>query len=522
MSTEDDLQKIRDLELKTFDLGEQAGGMQLIIAAKAISSTEYYAITLGNKSLINNNNLEDSIPQESFNDVEKKFCSRLYWYILSLNANKFKEKGISVNDFIPDSYDTEKDVDKDMNDLKMRFFKLNFIDDQLNAIEYIKFEGMCEVAKIVTDNKFIEQVKKDVCITENKTVRDDEILSDEEVEELLNCFSENTYKNNENSSSYSEKTIEEMLNYSLSENNEKKSEKVKYYDFKRPDKLSYEDREINVQFGIILTDNLAKELKKQFCNYISNIHTDLFTVDELMYEEFYRSMPNHAAITSFKWNKKDALFEIDPNANCALLKNFIQVDENDFRNREMTESEIKLYKKNIESCVLKALIRSCKKNKAYNNNSIKRSIFKKKEFINYYPKFLDSHRYKGYGSGCLFTIELSFNTSTDFIQSTLNLFLEWKLAKQIADNITGKKKKRKKIFTNNQIDKKECFIEAKLGNTSMFLSDVKEINKGSIIDLDQSAFEPITIYVDGKEFAKGEVVVRDKNNNFSLRVTELL
>ena len=78
MSTEDDLQKIRDLELKTFDLGEQAGGMQLIIAAKAISSTEYYAITLGNKSLINNNNHEDSIPQESFNDVEKKFCSQLY------------------------------------------------------------------------------------------------------------------------------------------------------------------------------------------------------------------------------------------------------------------------------------------------------------------------------------------------------------------------------------------------------------------------------------------------------------
>ena len=109
MSTEDDLQKIRDLELKTFDLGEQAGGMQLIIAAKAISSTEYYAITLGNKSLINNNHV-DSIPQESFNDVEKKFCSQLYWYILSLNANKFKEKGISVNDFISNSYDTEKDV----------------------------------------------------------------------------------------------------------------------------------------------------------------------------------------------------------------------------------------------------------------------------------------------------------------------------------------------------------------------------------------------------------------------------
>ena len=51
---------------------------------------------------------------------------------------------------------------------------------------------------------------------------------------------------------------------------------------------------------------------------------------------------------------------------------------------------------------------------------------------------------------------------------------------------------------------------------------LKDINKGTIIDLDKNAFEPITIYVDGKEFAKGEVVVRRKNNNFSLRVTELL
>ena len=83
MSTEDDLQKTRDLELKCFDLGEKGGGMQLIIASKAISSTEYYVITLGNKSLINNNHV-DSIPQYSLNDVEKKICSQLYWYILYL------------------------------------------------------------------------------------------------------------------------------------------------------------------------------------------------------------------------------------------------------------------------------------------------------------------------------------------------------------------------------------------------------------------------------------------------------
>ena len=272
----------KDLELKSFDLGEKGGGMQLIIASKAISSTEYYVITLGNKSLINNNHV-DSIPQYSLNDVEKKFCSQLYWYILSLNANKFKEKGISVNDFIPNSYDTEKDVDNDIKDLKMRFFKLNFIDNQLNPVEYITFEGMCEVAKIITDNKFIEQLKKDVCVTENKTVYDNEILSDEEVEKLLNCFSENTYKNNENSSSYSEKSIEEMLNYSLSEKNEEKNEKIKYYDFKRPERLSDDDLEGNTTFGIILAENLVKEFKKNFLimleifilNYLSSMNSHL-------------------------------------------------------------------------------------------------------------------------------------------------------------------------------------------------------------------------------------------------------
>lgn len=521
MSTEDDLQKTRDLELKSFDLGEKGGGMQLIIAAKAINSTEYYVITLGNKSLINNNHV-DSIPQYSLNDVEKKFCSQLYWYILSLNANKFKEKGISVNDFIPNSYDTEKDVDNDIKDLKMRFFKLNFIDNQLNPVEYITFEGMCEVAKIITDNKFIEQLKKDVCVTENKTVYDNEILSDEEVEKLLNCFSENTYKNNENSSSYSEKSIEEMLNYSLSEKNEEKNEKIKYYDFKRPERLSDDDLDGNRTFGIILAENLVKEFKKKFSNHVRNLHTELLIVDEFSFEEFYRSMPNYAPITSSKWNKNYMLFEIDPDAKCALLKNLTQFDENDFKNREMTESEIKLYKKNIESCIFKALIRSCKKNMAYNDNSIKRPIFTKKEFTNYCYKLLDYYKFKNNNTGCFFTIELSFNTDTEFIQSNINLLLDWKIAKQIADNIAGKKKKQKKFFTNNQTDEKKCFVEAKLGNTTMSLSDVKDINKGTIIDLDKNAFEPITIYVDGKEFAKGEVVVRSKNNNFSLRVTELL
>lgn len=122
----------KDLELKGFDLGEQGGGMQLIIAAKTISPTEFYVATLGN-SLPQKQNLpsDEIMTDEEIEELLKECESKKT--IDDFNLFKNNEKNDS----------TEK------KDIKIRFFKLSFIEDELNAEEYITWEGIVNVAKFM-------------------------------------------------------------------------------------------------------------------------------------------------------------------------------------------------------------------------------------------------------------------------------------------------------------------------------------------------------------------------------------
>lgn len=122
----------KDLELKGFDLGEQGGGMQLIIAAKTISPTEFYVTALGNPPCKKQNLLSDEImTDEEIEELLKECESKKT--IDELNLFKNNEKNDS----------TEK------NDIKIRFFKLSFIEDELMAEEYITWEGIVNVAKFM-------------------------------------------------------------------------------------------------------------------------------------------------------------------------------------------------------------------------------------------------------------------------------------------------------------------------------------------------------------------------------------
>ena len=127
----------KDLELKGFDLGEQGGGMQLIIAAKTISPTEFYVATVGNSLPKIQNSPKQDLPSDEImtdEEIEEllKECESKKT-IDDLNLFKNNEKNDS----------TEK------KDIKIRFFKLSFIEDELNAEEYITWEGIVNVAKFM-------------------------------------------------------------------------------------------------------------------------------------------------------------------------------------------------------------------------------------------------------------------------------------------------------------------------------------------------------------------------------------
>jgi flagellar motor switch protein FliN len=63
-------------------------------------------------------------------------------------------------------------------------------------------------------------------------------------------------------------------------------------------------------------------------------------------------------------------------------------------------------------------------------------------------------------------------------------------------------------------------VTVELGKTHIPIKQILEYGQGSLITLDKLAGEPIDLLVNGKYFAKGEVVVIDEN--FGVRITSIL
>ena len=63
-------------------------------------------------------------------------------------------------------------------------------------------------------------------------------------------------------------------------------------------------------------------------------------------------------------------------------------------------------------------------------------------------------------------------------------------------------------------------VSIELGRTSMSVQDILRLGRGSVIQLERLAGEPIDIYVGDRRFAEGEVVVLGEH--FGVRVTRVL
>ena len=63
-------------------------------------------------------------------------------------------------------------------------------------------------------------------------------------------------------------------------------------------------------------------------------------------------------------------------------------------------------------------------------------------------------------------------------------------------------------------------LSVELGKTDLSIKDVLELTRGSVIELDRVAGEPVDLMANGKLIAKGEVVVIE--DNFGLRITSII
>jgi flagellar motor switch protein FliN/FliY len=63
-------------------------------------------------------------------------------------------------------------------------------------------------------------------------------------------------------------------------------------------------------------------------------------------------------------------------------------------------------------------------------------------------------------------------------------------------------------------------ISVELGRKEMRFNDILQLSKGSLVELNKVADEPVDIYVNQSKVAEGEVVVVD--DHFGVRITRLL
>jgi flagellar motor switch protein FliN len=63
-------------------------------------------------------------------------------------------------------------------------------------------------------------------------------------------------------------------------------------------------------------------------------------------------------------------------------------------------------------------------------------------------------------------------------------------------------------------------VAIELGRTNLQIRDILDLRRGSVVEFEKLASEPVDVIVNGKKMAEGEVVVIEKH--FGIRITNLL
>jgi len=148
-----------------------------------------------------------------------------------------------------------------------------------------------------------------------------EILSQDEIDALLNAISSGEVNEEEYASTTEQK-------------------KVKIYDFKRPDKFSKDQirtlQMMHETFARLATTGLSAQLRA-----LVGVH--VASVDQLTYEEFIRSIPNPTTLAVINMDplKGSAILEMDPSISFTIIDRlFGGKGETTKINRELSDIEM--------------------------------------------------------------------------------------------------------------------------------------------------------------------------------------
>jgi flagellar motor switch protein FliM len=126
-----------------------------------------------------------------------------------------------------------------------------------------------------------------------------EVLSQSEIDSLLDALSSGTLK------------VEEVIS-------DEKKKKIKPYDFRRPNKFSKDQ----LRTLVMIHENLARLMTTSLSTYLrSNARVEVLSIDQLTYEEFTKSLPNPTVMSLIALKPLDGtiIMEFSPQLALAIF-----------------------------------------------------------------------------------------------------------------------------------------------------------------------------------------------------------
>ncbi len=115
------------------------------------------------------------------------------------------------------------------------------------------------------------------------------------------------------------------------------------------------------------------------------------------------------------------------------------------------------------------------------------------------------------------------NAGMDALQESINAVLSGEAGAAIDTPAEQSEEKAAPVTGNSAINMLmdvNLQFTVELGRTQMPIKHVLELQKGSVVELDRVAGEPVDVFVNEHLMARGEVVVVD--DKFGVRITELI
>ena len=268
--------------------------------------------------------------------------------------------------------------------------------------------------------------------------------------------------------------------------------KVRVYDFKRPNKFSKEQ----IHTIQAIHENYARLLANSFSAYLRTFVTmSVHAVEQLTYDEFIKSMPNPTIMNIFQMDPLagNAILEINPGLAFGILDRlFGGQGEAPEKIRGLTD---------IERTVLEKIV----------NRSLGHLSEAWDNVIQFQPK-LDmietNPLFTQIVSPSEMVVLVTFQTAIGENQGMMNLCLPFIVLEPIINKLsahfwfagTAKSQTAENMANlRARIEKARVNLSAVLGQASINLGDLLELQKGDVIQLDTSIKNDLPIMVGSKQ-----------------------